>query len=480
MSATDGLFALARAMRAHLASGSRVYEVGGEGARRAARALSMCSVSIEPERGEAAVAAAIGARAGKAPVWLLASGGATELLARAMRASSRGGFGPLVGVIPSHGDDEGTLVPLADGSDLAALDSAPCARWVASSAHEIESLVEMAATTGGGSPDGAGDASPHAHSSELSTAIVFDLRSVGLRIEPARADGAVAERSHGATAKLEGAGSVALVSVGSSESAARAARWLRDSGLSCVSLGGPRLSSLGEEIAAPLSGVELAVVHEIGAPYERARWAIARWAARAMPRARLVTLGRGPAASAAFCEAVASESSLRRASLDAASRTFSIQLVGPPSTRFAAVGLALEALSLAGLAPSAECVEPTHARIDCDTGPAGAVGGGGWVLIVPGLSVQAPIEPSLRGGAMIADAGRGSALLSSKAADPLAAPADQAALAVAAVLAELELRANRQASEVLCRVVDELDRRNGRGSPWAEVRARSAHLRSLR
>lgn len=457
----DGLTALARAMRAHLGANAKVFEVGGDGARRAARALAMEGVAIEPAHGEASVAAAVGARAGGAMVWLLASGSATELAARAMRDARRAEAGSLRVVIPSHGDDVGALVPLADGADLAALDGAPCARRVAESAHEIESLVRDAAT-----PD------ERARDAKTSTAIVFDFRAIGLRIASLAHDPALDARDAPSSARA------ALVSSGSFESARAASRWLTDSSVSCVAIRAGAGAPSSEQMSL-LERVEVAVVHELGAPFDPARWALARWAERAMPRAKLVLLASGPASASAFCQAVASESSMRRAALQAASRSLSVQLVGPPSTRFAAVEAALEALTDAGLAPSAECVEPTHARIDCDAGPAGATGTSGWVLIVPGLSVQAPIEPSLRGGAMIAEAALGSPLLARESAI-VPGPEDQAALAVAAVHAELELRENQHSSEAIAKVAAALDRARGGGSPWAEVRARSLHLRSLR
>jgi hypothetical protein len=139
------------------------------------------------------------------------------------------------------------------------------------------------------------------------------------------------------------------------------------------------------------------------------------------------------------------------------------------------VRTALSALDGASILAWAERVEPTHALVSVDVGAARAVGSSGWLVVVAGLPVQAPIEPALGATAMLVDAGLRSTLLSARGGDAR----DQAALVVAVVLVELELRGQSAAVEALERSLGAGDE-PGDPLAWVQVRARADHLRSLR
>jgi hypothetical protein len=456
-----GLASVARALAA-CANDPRpmCYLVGGEGSRRLAAALEAAGLALEAERGEEALSAAVGASCAGASVWLLASGGWTSALARAIRASARAKGAPVRAIVASHGDDVGEALPLSDGTDLAALAAAPCARWLASSADEIERFVGLAA----------GCAAP--------AVVAFDLRSVGL-MHRWRADGegpSTMRAGEGLVARA-GEGAVALVSAGAGDAVIEASRWLGASGVSTRAVSVASMGALDpasmRALPEALAGATHVLAHELGADPvagETALSAALRWAA---PRARIDRVASGAALdAAAFCRALARvDPHLHRRALAAASRSLPIQLVGPIETRGAVVSRALELFAASSMAARAIMVEPSHALLFVDVGEAGAVGSPGWVVVVWGLPVQPPLDAAIGEGAMIVDAGPGSALIADRSVE------DQAALVLAVALAELTVRG--QAGLVASLEAAVRRRARDRGL-WALVGQRAAHLRSLR
>jgi hypothetical protein len=178
--------------------------------------------------------------------------------------------------------------------------------------------------------------------------------------------------------------------------------------------------------------------------------------------------------AAELCALVA-QSRHRRAALAASSHALRVQLVGPPSSRALAVELAIDALARARMLAWAERVEPTHAMLTIDVGAARSVGSSGWLVVVPGLPVRAPIEAALGAASMVVDAGEHSSLLSSMDVSAR----DQAALVLAVAVVELELRGQ---SLALLALEAALSGGEITADPmaWAEVRARADQLRSLR
>jgi hypothetical protein len=462
----DGLSALADALET-VTPKVECYLLGGEGARRAFALAGSAGLRCAAERGADAVSAALGAVARGAHPWLFASGESTVLLAGALRACARLG-GALVGVVPSHGDDVGDSLPLSDGTDLSPLSSAPCECWIASCADEVDALVYACASR---AADGA------------SAVLAFDLRGVGL----ARVAASSGARPRASVAPVlvapHGVSDVLLVSSGSGREARRAAEWLRSEGVAAGALSVSLRKPLSlEALRSSLESASLIAVHEMGAgdavtSREGASLGAVGALVRALSpeRARVVRVASdGFADAALFCEAVG-VAEHRRAAREAGSRALRVQLAGAPSTRGPAVADALSVLADAGIDARCECVSPTHALFTVDVGPARSIGSPGWALTVAGLPVQSPLDPSLGEGAMLVDAGAGSTLTCGEGAS------DEAALVVSVVFAELTLRAPEALRAPLARAVD---RRASAGPSsaraWAEVRARAAHLLSLR
>lgn len=438
------------------------FELGGEGSRRACAVLRDAGVRIAQERGDQAVSAALGAAAAGARVLLFASGAATTQLARATREAQRVGV-VVTGIVLSHGDDIGAVLPAADGADLAALASARAERWVVSSSSELRAwLLERARAL--------------VEFSAACAVCAMDLRSVAML----RATPVALETENGASSALsalaiEGpaGGEVVLISCGAGAKARIAAKWLRREGVSARSVEVRRFET-GEDAAAlraALTDARRVIVHDLA---DRSALSAIACACAATGGAKVERLVReGAVCAVDFCDAVA-QAKHRRAALAAASHALRVQLVGPPSSRAMAVDHALDAFALAGLLAWAERVEPTHAMFTIDVGAAQSVGSSGWLAVVPGLPVRAPIEPALGAAAMVIDAGQHSSLLSS--ADVSAR--DQAALVVAIALVELELRG--QSAQILA-----LEAALSKAVPadplaWGEVRSRADHLRSLR
>ncbi|MFO0562979.1 MAG: hypothetical protein U0269_33470 [Polyangiales bacterium] len=462
--ALDGLTALGLALRGGEGASSVenvCFELGGEGARRACAVLRDLGVRVHDERGDSAVSAALGAAAAGARVVLLASGAWTTALARATREASRVGV-IVTGVVLSHGDDIGAVLPAADGADLAALGAADAERWTLSTASEVRAWLAQR----GRALD--------AHTARSAVA-VMDLRSVAMRLatvidEP---NAELAPVAHDGRLECE----VVLISCGSGAQARAAAEWLRREGIAASSAQVRRFET--DEDRAALRGALRAaskvVVHELGCGFSGPS---AIECAALEGGAEVLALSRamhGAAADAAdFCAFLA-QARHRRAALAAGSHALRVQLVGPPSSRAHAVELAIDALARGGMLAWAERVEPTHAMLTIDVGAARSVGSSGWLVVVPGLPVRAPIEPALGATSMVVDAGEHSSLLSSTDVSAR----DQASLVLAVAVVELELRG--QASALLA-LQAALSDGEIAADPmaWGEVRARADHLRSLR
>jgi hypothetical protein len=462
----DGLTALGHALRGGEGAGAVenvCFELGGEGARRACAVLRDLGVRVHDERGDSAVSAALGAAAAGARVVLLASGAWTTALARATREASRVGV-IVTGVVLSHGDDIGAVLPAADGTDLAALGAADAERWTLSTAGEVWAWLAQRGRALDARTARSAVAVMDLRSVAMRLATVIDEPNAALELEPVVHDGPY-ERE------------VVLISCGSGAQARVAAEWLRREGVAASSAQVRRYETDEDRAAlrGVLRGARKVVVHELGC-----RWSgpSAIECAALEGGAEVQVLSRathGATADAAdFC-ALLARARHGRAALAAGSHALRVQLVGPPSSRAHAVELALDALGRARMLAWAECVEPTHAMVTIDVGAARSVGSSGWFVVVPGLPVRAPIEAALGDASMVVDAGEHSSLLSSTDVSAR----DQAALVLAVTAVELELRG--QAAALLALQAALSAGENAADSmAWGEVRARADHLRSLR
>jgi hypothetical protein len=371
----------------------------------------------------------------------------------------------VTGLVLSHGDDVGAVLPAADGADLAALGAADAERWTLSTAGEVRAWLAQR----GRSLD--------AHAARSAVA-VMDLRSVAMRITTV-----IDEPSDGpelAPVALDGPAEseVVLISCGSGAQARAAAKWLRREGVAASSAQVRRFQDEEDRAAlrGALRGARMVVVHELGGGFagpSAIECSVASEAgAELLPLSRSV---RGAPVDAAELCALVAQSRHRRAALAASSHALRVQLVGPPSSRALAVELAIDALARARMLAWAERVEPTHAMLTIDVGAARSVGSSGWLVVVPGLPVRAPIEAALGAASMVVDAGEHSSLLSSMDVSAR----DQAALVLAVAVVELELRGQ---SLALLALEAALSGGEITADPmaWAEVRARADQLRSLR
>lgn len=462
----DGLTALGLALRPGEGASSIenvCFELGGEGARRASAVLRSLGVRVRDERGDCAVSAALGAAAAGAWVVLLASGAWTTALARATREASRVGV-VVTGVVLSHGDDVGAVLPEEDGSDLAALGAADAERWTLSSAAEVRVWFAQRGRAHGG------------HRTRSAIA-VMDLRSVAMRlattIDEPESKLELAPIAFDGPSECE----VVLISRGSGAQARVAAEWLCREGVA-ASAAQVRRFETDEDRAALRGAVRAArtvVVHELGSGFSGPS-ALECAALECGGEVLLLPRQRrgAPADAVDFCTFVA-QAKRRRAILAAGSRALRVQLVGPPSSRARAIELVIEALGRARILAWAECVEPTHAMLTIDVGAARSVGYSGWLVVVPGLPVQAPIEAALGTTLMMVDVGRSSSLLRSTNVSAH----DQAALVLAVVVVELEQRGQIAALSALKAALS-VGPIAADPMTWHEVRARAEHLRSLR
>lgn len=435
-------------------------DLGGEGSRRLCAELRDRGAHVSSER---TVSAALGAAAAGATVWVFASGAHTVELARALREAQRVGVA-LTGVVASHGDDVGAVLPAADGADLAALASlasAPAERWTLSSPSEVAQWTQARLRALCSPPC-------------ASAVCAFDLRAVALRawVAPPERGALPSFTLHG-----EGEGGALLISCVAGAQAAVAVDWLAAEGVSARAMIVRSLDDASiTALCHAVSRASLVLVHRGG---DERVWSAVEGACRALGRDRRswIALDAAHVADAdRWCEQLAR---LRdhRAALEAASRALRVQLAGDPATRSAAVHSALSVLALAGMRAWAERVEPTHALITVDVGPSRQTGATGWMIVCEGLPVRAPIEPCLGAATMIVDVGRESSLLAERR---VATASDQASLVIAAVLAELEAReAAPTAVEALQNAVVR-SAGSDAGTAWGEVRERARHLRSLR